>query len=97
MMVVKTFKQEEENLFFQKGQALGRIKGRMEGRAQGIEEGRLAGIEEGMIEGILKGKDENRWDIAINLKEQGFDIKLIAKITEVAIEDIKEMKVTRRN
>jgi predicted transposase/invertase (TIGR01784 family) len=56
--------------------------GHSEGRKEGIEEGRKAGKEEGIK------------TIAQNLLKDGFDVKTIAKNTNLSEEEIEELKAS---
>ncbi len=52
------------------------------------DDGKAEGKEEGLIEGLRKGKLE----IARNLKQEGFPIEVIEKVTGLSIEEIKHLK-----
>jgi predicted transposase/invertase (TIGR01784 family) len=54
---------------------------------QGLEEGRARGI----IEGKAQGFKESKINIAKNLLLRGIDINTIAEITELSIEEIKDL------
>ncbi|XOF32330.1 MAG: Rpn family recombination-promoting nuclease/putative transposase [Candidatus Electrothrix sp. YB6] len=58
-----------------------------EGRVEGKEEGRVEGKEEGRVE----GKNERDREIVLNGLQQGFDIKMIAQLTGLSEEEIKEI------
>ncbi|MEY3220723.1 MAG: hypothetical protein RIT27_2080 [Pseudomonadota bacterium] len=51
------------------------------------DDGKVDGKEEGLIEGLRKGKLE----IARNLKQEGFSVEMIEKITGLSIEEIKQL------
>lgn len=51
------------------------------------EEGRAEGLAEGLAEGITKGKQE----IALNMKNEGIDDTLIAKMTGLSIDEINKL------
>lgn len=52
------------------------------------DDGKAEGKEEGLIEGLRKGKLE----ISRNLKQEGFPIEVIEKVTGLSIEEIKHLK-----
>lgn len=58
-----------------------------EGRAEGLAEGEAKGIAKGLAEGITKGKLE----IALNMKNEGIDDALIAKMTGLPIDEINKL------
>ena len=51
------------------------------------DDGKAEGKEEGLIEGLRKEKLE----IARNLKQEGFPIEVIEKVTGLSIEEIKQL------
>ena len=66
-------------------------QGREEGRQEGIKEGREEGIKEGRQEGIAIGRTEGMADIVRNMKQEGFDLAAIAKITGLSQKEIKRL------
>ena len=56
-----------------------------------IEAAKRVGKEEGIQIGKVDGKNENKKEIAKKMKEEGFEISTIEKITGLTIEDIKEL------
>ena len=64
-----------------------RRKGLAEGRAEGKAEGRA----EGRIEGRAEGENEEKKKIAKKMLEEGLDIKLIQKVTNLSEEEIKAL------
>lgn len=48
-------------------------------------------IEKGKLEGRLEGKEEEKLEIAINLKNEGIPIEIIAKTTELPISEVKKL------
>ena len=58
------------------------------GTAIGIEKGTVIGIEKGTAIGIEKGKIET----SINMIKEGFDDKIISKITGLNLEKIEELR-----
>lgn len=51
--------------------------------------GRKIGLEEGIKEGKKEGRKEGIKQMAKNMKEEGLDIELIAKITKLSKEEIQ--------
>jgi predicted transposase/invertase (TIGR01784 family) len=65
------------------------------GEEQGIRKGMERGIEKGIERGVEKGKLEGKYEKSIqtakNSLKEGLSIELIAKITELPIEKVKEL------
>jgi predicted transposase/invertase (TIGR01784 family) len=61
-------------------------------KAEGIAEGKAEGKAEGMAEGIAKGKAEEKSALAKKMLNQNIDVKLIADITNLTIEQINSLK-----
>ncbi len=59
-------------------------KGKLEGRLEGKVEGKL----EGKLEGKVEGKVEGKLETAKSMLREGFDIELVAKITELTHKEI---------
>ena len=53
-----------------------------------MNEARRKGLEEGEAKGLEEGKKQNKKEIAKKMKEEGLDIKLIQKITNLTQEEI---------
>ena len=60
---------------------------RIEGRMEGMEQGRAEGIAEGKAQGAQSEKLET----AKRMKSEGLDIHLIAKITQLPIDEIEKL------
>ena len=58
------------------------------GREEGREEGREAGRKEGRKEGRQEGEKQKEIEIAKKMKEEGIDIKIIQKITNLTEKEI---------
>ena len=71
--------EEGEAIGLQKGEAIGLKKGRAEGEAIGIEKGRA----EGETIGILK--------TAKKMKEEGLDVNVISKLTNLPVDEIEKL------
>lgn len=65
--------------------------GREEGIERGIEEGIERGIEQGIEQGIEKGIEKNTRETAIKMIKNGLDLRLIADITGLSIEELKRL------
>ena len=66
-----------------------------EGRKKGLEEGRKEGRKEGREEGRREGKEgikQNRIEIAKKLLKKDIKLEEIEEITELSIEEIKQIK-----
>ena len=50
-----------------------------------------AGLEQGKAEGKIDGKREKQIEIAKKMKKEGLEIELISKMTELSIEEIKNL------
>ena len=66
----------------------GLAKGRVIGRAEGLEEGLVKGREEGREE----GREDAKQQIAINLLQLGTPCEIVAKATELSLEDVAKLK-----
>ncbi|MBQ9223682.1 MAG: Rpn family recombination-promoting nuclease/putative transposase [Prevotella sp.] len=75
----------------QQGIEQGIEKGIEQGIEQGIERGIEKGIEQGIEQGIEKGRAQEKIDIARNLKQSGVPADLIAKSTELSIDEIENL------
>ena len=62
-------------------------KGKEEGLAEGLEKGMQRGKEEGLAEGKLEEKKQ----IVLNMKNQGFDDNTIAKCFNISIDELKDI------
>ena len=58
---------------------------------EGMEQGMKQGIKQGMKQGIKQGRKQGRKETAKKMKEEGFDIELIKKITELTEEEINSL------
>jgi len=57
-----------------------------------LEEGRKEGLKEGRQEGLKEGEKKAKIEIAKKLLSQGLDNQTIQNITELSIDEIKELK-----
>ena len=68
-------------------QHVGFITGHTEGMAQGMEQG----MAEGMAQGMAVGESQKAVEIARNLKKEGFDSAMVARMTNLTIEEIERL------
>ena len=59
--------------------------------AAGYDKGLECGLKQGLEQGIEQGISENKIQIAKKMKSQGFDIETIHNITELSVEEIKNL------
>ena len=74
------------------GCAAGRVEGHAVGRKEGREEGRKEGREEGLKEGLKEGRKAERIDVARRMLAAGLSVEQIAELTQLSIEQIKEIQ-----
>lgn len=67
----------------EEGEAIGIEKGRAEGEAIGLQKGEAIGIEKGEAIGVLK--------TAKKMKEEGLDVNVISKLTNLSIDEIEKL------
>lgn len=61
------------------------------GYERGLEDGRKEGIEEGRKEGIEEGRKNNSIQIAKEMKKEGMNPSLIAKLTKLSLNEIETL------
>ena len=76
---------ERENYAMDSASALSTA--RNDGRKEGLIEGR----EEGLIAGEKKGLEKGQREIALNMKNQGFENEIIAKCLNISIEKLNKL------
>ncbi|MBR1944609.1 MAG: hypothetical protein IJ848_04045, partial [Alphaproteobacteria bacterium] len=76
-----------KNEGIEQGKKEGKEEGLIEGEKKGIEKG----IEKGLIEGEKKGKNEAKKELALNMRNQGFQDTVIAKCLNISIEDLETL------
>ena len=64
---------------------------RRQGREEGKEEGKVVGIEEGKVIGIEEGRKQRDQELAKKLLADGLDIELVAKYTDLSLEEVKDI------
>lgn len=67
-------------------------KGLKQGFERGVAHGFDQGLEEGKQQGIKQGLEEGKIKMAIKMKEEGIDISVISKITELSEDEIKAIQ-----
>ncbi|MCK9444104.1 MAG: hypothetical protein M0Q14_06225 [Tissierellaceae bacterium] len=68
-----------------------RRQGREEGKEEGKKEGKVIGMEEGKVIGIEEGKKQRDQELAKKLLADGLDIELVAKYTDLSLEEVKDI------
>ena len=64
---------------------------RNEGRKEGEAQGRAEGLAQGMAQGMAKGREEEKRELAANLKALGVDTATIAKASGLTPADIEAL------
>jgi flagellar biosynthesis/type III secretory pathway protein FliH len=67
----------------EEGEAIGIEKGRAEGEAIGLQKGEAIGLQKGETIGILK--------TAKKMKEEGLDVNVISKLTNLSVDEIVKL------
>ena len=73
------------------GMKKGIEQGIQQGIKQGIEQGIEQGIQQGTGQGIKQGEQNKTIEIAKKMKDEGFDINQIIKITNLSVEEIEKL------
>ena len=68
-------------------------EGKKKGKREGLEEGRKEGEREGLRKGIGEGIKQNRIETARKLLKKNIKPEEIAEITELSIEEIKQLNI----
>jgi predicted transposase/invertase (TIGR01784 family) len=71
----------------EEGEAIGIEKGRAEGEVIGLQKGEAIGIEKGRVEGETIGILKT----AKKMKEEGLDVNVISKLTNLSIDEIEKL------
>ena len=58
----------------------------------GLEEGLAKGREEGLVKGREEGREERNLEVAINLLQLGTPCKIVAKATDLSLEEVAKLK-----
>ena len=64
---------------------------RNDGKKEGLIEGKKEGLIEGKKEGLIEGKISEQKQIALNMKNQGFEDTIIAKCLNISVEKLNEL------
>ena len=77
---------------YERGREDGKIVGMEEGKKEGIKKGKEEGKKAGREEGRKEGIDSERKRMAKKLLELGMEIEEVQKITELSVQEIKNIK-----
>jgi predicted transposase/invertase (TIGR01784 family) len=66
-----------------------------EGMAEGEAKGKAEGIAEGIAEGEAKGEAKGKAESILKMASKGFDIKEIARIFDMTVEEIQSILKTK--
>jgi predicted transposase/invertase (TIGR01784 family) len=66
-------------------------KGLAIGLEKGMEKGLAKGLEEGMAKGRVEGREEEKLEIARNLKTMGLPSESISQATGLTLEEIEKL------
>ena len=58
----------------------------------GLEEGLAKGRAEGLVKGREEGREERNTEVAINLLQLGTPCEIVAKATELSVEEVAKLK-----
>ena len=61
-------------------------------RETALEEGLAKGRAEGLVKGREEGREERNLEVAINLLRLGTPCEIVAKATELSLEDVAKLK-----
>ena len=75
----------------EEGEAIGIEKGRAEGEVIGLKKGRAEGRAEGEVIGLQKGETIGILKTAKKMKEEGLDVNVISKLTNLSIDEIEKL------
>ena len=71
----------------------GRLEGELVGLSKGRLEGELVGLNKGRLEGELVGLNKRSMQIALRMHASGtISVEEISNITELSLDEIKELK-----
>jgi len=66
-------------------------KGFGKGKEEGLQQGLEKGLEQGLQQGRAEGARQNALENAKRMKAKGYDIQIIADITQLSVEDIEKL------
>ena len=58
----------------------------------GLEEGLAKGLAKGLVKGREEGREERNMEVAINLLQLGTPCEIVAKATELSLEEVTKLK-----
>ena len=92
----KNIKEEYEAKFkamvkYNMDKSYAKEEGMREGMREGLKQGKEEGLKQGKEEGLKQGEMNKAKEMARNMLKEGLDINLIAKISGLTIEKIKEL------
>ena len=58
----------------------------------GLEEGLAKGREEGLVKGREEGREERNLEVTINLLQLGTPCEIVAKATDLSLEEVAKLK-----
>ena len=84
---------KEEGLIEGKKEGLieGKKEGLIEGKKEGLIEGKKEGLIEGKKEGLIEGEKKKMKELALNMKNQGFENEVIAKCLNISIDELNKL------
>ena len=75
----------------EEGEAIGIEKGRAEGEAIGLQKGEAIGLQKGEAIGLQKGEAIGVLKTAKNMKEEGLDVNVISRLTNLSVDKIEKL------
>ena len=75
----------------EEGEAIGIEKGRAEGEAIGLQKGEAIGLQKGEAIGLQKGEAIGVLKTAKNMKEEGLDVNVISRLTNLSVDEIEKL------
>ena len=66
-------------------------QGMERGIAQGMERGIAQGMERGIAQGMERGAENTRRETALSMLKEGLPVDMVARITNLSIEEIKAL------
>ncbi len=76
----------------EEGRQEGLAQGLKQGREQGVKQGIEQGIQQGIEQGVKQGTQKEKIEIVKKMLKSNFDVEVIANITELSVEKIKEIR-----
>ena len=76
---------------YEQGMERGIAQGMERGIAQGMERGIAQGMERGIAQGMERGAENTRRETALSMLKEGLPVDMVARITNLSIEEIKAL------